>query len=634
MRVKDIGLKYKVLLITLAVTILAAVVMARFTVGRLRAEAETALVERSRTVLMTVDAARRATAERISPEDGAGDGPVEAGRGAVLKAVPDLVAIEIAKKAAEEGGFEFRVLSNEAPDPADRPAGVEIEALRKLESGSPECVVKERETVRYFRPVTLSRAVLAAYGDPSGEAGLLSGAEGAEDATDVSCAFEIVSSLKKAAIAQAAANRNVLIGGAVAATLLGLGLFFFVRALMKPLLNYAAAFKRAATGDLTVRASAARRDEIGKVAEFFNHLVETIGGMVREIGTVTGTVDENSEVLAADSEETAASLNEIRANAAGIKDKISFLDEEVSGSARSAAEVESSIGRLAELISEQASAITESSASIEEMSASIKNIADAAEEKLKTANELETSALDGQSEMEEMVRGIERVAASAGVIDEMITIIDEIADKTNLLAMNAAIEAAHAGEYGKGFAVVADEIRNLAETSGESAASIKKALGEVSESIKGSKDSTKKTDLVFNRIVDQIKGVAFSMSEMKSATSELSIGAKQILEALASLVTTTEEVRGSAKQMRDRVEGISGAMERVSGISADTKAGMEEVAIGIAEIFKATESIAEAGTKNSESVKALRELVGRFKLDASSRVATRDIAVKLPTTQA
>ena len=370
-------------------------------------------------------------------------------------------------------------------------------------------------------------------------------------------AFEIVSSLKAAALIQVKATRNIVISALALMLGLGFALFFLIRKLMKPLENYILAFQGAATGDLTVRADARGNDEIGKVANFFNGFMDTLQALMTEVKQVASGAEEISSELAASSEETAASLHEIRANTEGMKDKIILLDSEVSKSAGSAADVDQFIERLAQLIADQASAINESSASIEEMSANIQNIAGAAEEKLKIASELEASALEGQTEMEETEQGIKKVADSAGVIMEMIQIIQDIASTTNLLAMNAAIEAAHAGEYGKGFAVVADEIRKLAESSAESANSVTAALAEVSANIKLSEQSTKRTGDLFSQIVERIKSVAFSMAEMKNATSELSIGAQQILEALASLVSTTEEVRSSSKVMSEKVGAIT-----------------------------------------------------------------------------
>jgi methyl-accepting chemotaxis protein len=614
MRLRDLTLKTKILFVSLGGMLVISTLIAQFYIRDIVIQARSIVLERSRAIVFMAEATRDAMADRIASGTISDlDSLAKKGdREALMRAVPVLTAMEVAKKNAEAEHYEFRAPKFQPRNPENEPVGVEIEALKKLEAGAPNFVKVDGDKLRYFRPIRLSEDCLLCHGDPAGSLDPMGGIREGWKVGEVHGAFEVVASLKDAIMAQTIATRRIVLSAFGLMAGLGLGLFFLVRAVMRPLGNYIQAFKAAAAGDLRVRADARGKDEIGKVADHFNGFIETLQSLMTEVKTVAVGAEEISSDLAASSEETAASLHEIRANTEGMKRKIGILDSEVTDGARSAKDVDEFIERLAELIADQASAINQSSASIEEMSANIRNIAEAAEEKLRIANELELSAQDGQTEMEETERSIKTVADSAGTIMEMIQIIQDIASKTNLLAMNAAIEAAHAGDFGKGFAVVADEIRNLAESSAESAGSVTKALGDVADSIKIAERSTQRTGDVFTRIVDQIKSVAFSMSEMKNATSELSIGAQQILDALGSLVSTTNEVRDSAGTMSQKVGAISRAMSQVSDVSADTKNGMDEISIGITEIFKAAEAIAEAGTRNSESVKELNALIAKF----------------------
>ncbi|HPG87387.1 MAG TPA: methyl-accepting chemotaxis protein, partial [Spirochaetales bacterium] len=485
MHIRDFSLKTKVLVLTQAGLAIIAAVIAVMYVRDIAKVAQANIVEKSRAITLTVEATRDSMAEKLAAgviadlETLAAEGD----RDKLISAVPIITAMDVAARNADEGGYSFRVPKVRPRNPANEPDEVELEALKLLSGGLEEYVVREPRRIRYFRPVRLSQDCMLCHGDPAGSIDPTGGEREGWRVGEVHGAFEVISSLGAAKLVGKQATVNVASFAGGVMLLLGFALFLIIRVVLKPIVTYVDAFKSASTGDLTVRATVRARDEIGRIAAYFNDFIATLEHMVGEVKSVTQTTENISLDLAASSEETAASLHEIRINTKGMKNKIVHLDGEVSSSSKSAEDVDSYLSRLSELIADQASAINQSSASIEQMSASINNIAMAAEEKLRVANELESTALEGQSEMEETEQTIKKVSDSASVIMEMIQIIQDIASKTNLLAMNAAIEAAHAGDFGKGFAVVADEIRNLAESSAESAKQITQSLGEVTDYI-------------------------------------------------------------------------------------------------------------------------------------------------------
>jgi len=205
--------------------------------------------------------------------------------------------------------------------------------------------------------------------------------------------------------------------------------------------------------------------------------------------------------------------------------------------------------RLNGQLETQSAAITESSAAIEEMVANTRSVSSTLSKNAENVKELQEAAAVGQSGLNEVATDIKEIARESESLLEINSVMQNIASQTNLLSMNAAIEAAHAGESGRGFAVVADEIRKLAESSSKQS----KTISGVLRKIKGSIDKiTKSTDSVMNKfeaIDDGVKTVAEQESGIANAMAEQSVGSTQIMQAIAQVNDITGQVKEDAQKM-------------------------------------------------------------------------------------
>ncbi len=375
-------------------------------------------------------------------------------------------------------------------------------------------------------------------------------------------------------------------------------------------------FKMGMRGDLTIRMySDDTKNEINILAKYFNRFMDLLSGIIEKVKLSINNTKDISSNLSTLSEESTSALTEINSNIEGMMNKTINLDKEINNSKESIKEVNRFISKVVDMINNQASAMSESSASIEQMSASIQNIAKVSENKLRTANQLEEKATLGEKEMQKTMEIINKVAESANVIVEMMDVINNIAGQTDLLAMNASIEAAHAGDSGKGFAVVADEIRNLAESTTENSKNISESLKKIIKDIKSSEESTSKTSSFFHSIVEDIRAVANGMSEMRNTNQELASGSNQVLTSLSSLVNVTDNVKSSSEEMKEDVSGVEVSITRISGISTDVKNDMKEVNKGTNELFIISKNVSEEGVNNMESIAELEEQISQIITD-------------------
>ncbi|TVQ27505.1 MAG: hypothetical protein EA382_03510 [Spirochaetaceae bacterium] len=306
----------------------------------------------------------------------------------------------------------------------------------------------------------------------------------------------------------------------------------------------------------------------------------------------------------------------------GIAKSIEHVDAEstelsvrVQAAATVIADILSSITTVAGLIEDQASAVAESSAAVEQMAASISSVARIAEERERSSDALRAVTERGGEYIESTAEVIGQVGQSADAMLETIELINQIASQTNLLAMNAAIEAAHAGEYGKGFAVVADEIRRLSETVSESSRTISAGLKESVDRITAAMDASTAAGSSFEEISRDVNAATASFREIAGGMSELAQGSGEILAAMHRLSDISTTIRASSSDMERGSGRIGDSMIALERIAASLRDEIARITEETAAIRDASRAVAQAGTENREQIEAVHRQASFFRTE-------------------
>lgn len=366
--------------------------------------------------------------------------------------------------------------------------------------------------------------------------------------------------------------------------------------------------------DLTQVLKVGSKDEVGQLSNSFNNFTGSLREIVQHIQDSTGQGREVAETLSANVEEISAALDEIMATITSIDQQSETLSTLAGGTSESMKSISRALETVNNQTEEETSAVEESSAAVEEMVASIRNISKMASERSEMADQLSEMARKGEDQMGTTLSDIEGISASAESIRDVVTVIDGISAQINLLAMNAAIEAAHAGDAGRGFAVVSDEIRKLAESTGTNAKSIGESVGQITERIKETAVRSRETGESIGEIVSGSADVSLTLKEILSALEELGKGTEQITEALDHLNTASHTVRDSAVKIESQSVESRESLEQVSDLSRQNHEGIEEIRRAMDEIGISVRAIIGLGTKNAEAMDSLDGEVRRFKV--------------------
>ena len=366
--------------------------------------------------------------------------------------------------------------------------------------------------------------------------------------------------------------------------------------------------------DLTVQLPIKHDDEIDALVKSVNRFLSKFRSIMTTVKNSETKLKGAGVVLSEEITSTTSTIDQMSTNIGLVNEQVQNQARNVDDSASAITEISKNIESLDNMIQSQASSVVEASAAVEEMVGNISSVDNSVEKMNAEFGQLEIDAKTGIEKNARVNELVKKIADQSTTMLDANTIIQNIARQTNLLAMNAAIEAAHAGEAGKGFSVVADEIRKLAETSSEQSKKIGNELNNIQDGITQVVVESSESEKSMQAVSDRITSTGELMYHIRSAMEEQQTGSQQILEALQLMNDSTTEVRGAAQEMNEGgaliMKDITELQESMTGITN----AVSEINSGTTYVNETTKKLKDVSDSLGDSIKNISDDVSLFKV--------------------